>query len=84
MTHRGPRPRVDAGLLSADCPEIVVYSANRPEGLKPIDRHGIEALIPGCTELHLILKKDEFETPFLNTTAIRADAIVQTALGPAF
>jgi aspartate/glutamate racemase len=52
--------------------------------MKPIDRHGIEALIPGCTELHLILKKDEFETPFLNTTAIRADAIVQTALGPAF
>jgi aspartate racemase len=46
-----------------------------------IDRHGIEALILGCTELPLILTKDEFGIPFLNTTAIHAEAIVLHALG---
>lgn len=46
-----------------------------------IDRHGIEALILGCTELPLILTKDEFGIPFLNTTAIHAEAMVRQALG---
>ena len=46
-----------------------------------IDRHGIEALILGCTELPLILAKDEFGIPFLNTTAIHAEAMVRQALG---
>jgi aspartate racemase len=46
-----------------------------------IDRHGIEALILGCTELPLILTKDEFGIPFLNTTAIHVEAIVMHALG---
>jgi aspartate racemase len=46
-----------------------------------IDRHGIEALILGCTELPLILTKDEFGIPFLNTTAIHAEVMVRQALG---
>jgi aspartate racemase len=46
-----------------------------------IDRHGIEALIQGCTELPLILTQDEFGIPFLNTTAIHAEAMVLTSLG---
>ena len=41
-----------------------------------IDRHDIEALILGCTELPLILTQDEFGISFLNTTAIHADSIV--------
>ena len=36
----------------------------------------IEALILGCTELPLILQKDEFGIPFLNTTAIHVESIV--------
>jgi aspartate racemase len=43
---------------------------------KIIDRHSIDALILGCTELPLILNKDEFGIPFLNTTAIHAESIV--------
>lgn len=43
---------------------------------KMIEQHSIEALILGCTELPLILDKDEFGIPFLNTTAIHAESIV--------
>jgi aspartate racemase len=46
-----------------------------------IDRYGIEALILGCTELPLILTQDEFGIPFLNTTAIHAEAMVLYSLG---
>ncbi len=47
---------------------------------KMIDRHSIEAVILGCTELPLILNKDEFGIPFLNTTAIHAESIVRFCL----
>ena len=45
-----------------------------------IRRDGIDALVLGCTELPLILTKDEFGIPFLNTTAVHVDAIVRAAL----
>jgi len=48
------------------------------EGL--IERNGIEGLILGCTELPLILEKDEFGIPFLNTTRIHAEAAVAFCL----
>lgn len=48
---------------------------------KMIDRHSIDSLILGCTELPLILDKDEYGIPFLNTTAIHAASIVQFCLG---
>jgi len=48
---------------------------------KMIDRHSIDALILGCTELPLILSKDEFGIPFLNTTAIHAESIVKYCIG---
>jgi len=44
---------------------------------KMIDKHSIDAVILGCTELPLILNKDEFGIPFLNTTAIHAESIVK-------
>jgi len=47
---------------------------------KMIDRHSIDAVILGCTELPLILNKDEFEIPFLNTTAIHSESIVKFCL----
>jgi len=46
-----------------------------------IDRYGIDAVILGCTELPLILDQDAFGIPFLNTTAIHAEAIVNCCLG---
>jgi aspartate racemase len=46
-----------------------------------IDRHSIDALILGCTELPSILKHDKFGIPFLNTTAIHAESIVNYCVG---
>ncbi|HOP39503.1 MAG TPA: amino acid racemase [Geobacteraceae bacterium] len=43
---------------------------------KMIDVHAIQAVILGCTELPLILTRDEFGITFLNTTAIHAESIV--------
>ncbi len=48
---------------------------------KMIARYSINALILGCTELPLILNKDEFGIPFLNTTAIHAQSIVNYCIG---
>jgi len=43
---------------------------------KLIERHSIEGLILGCTELPLILDRDEFDIPFFDTTRIHAEAAV--------
>jgi aspartate racemase len=40
----------------------------------------IEGLILGCTELPLILTKDEFGIPFLNTTKIHVDSVIKYCL----
>ena len=48
---------------------------------KMIERHSIDSLILGCTELPLILNKGEFGIPFLNTTAIHAESIVNFCVG---
>jgi len=47
---------------------------------KMIEREAIDALILGCTELPLILDRDAFGIPFLNTTAIHVDGIVRVAM----
>lgn len=49
---------------------------------KMIDSHSIDALILGCTELPLILNQDQFGIPFLNTTAIHAESIVNYCIKP--
>jgi aspartate racemase len=48
---------------------------------KMIEKHAIDALILGCTELPLILDKDAFGIPFLTTTAIHAESIVNFCIG---
>ncbi|MGE5498106.1 MAG: aspartate/glutamate racemase family protein [Syntrophothermus sp.] len=45
-----------------------------------IEKDSIDSLILGCTELPLILTRDEFGIPFLNTTAIHAESIVKYCL----
>ena len=42
-----------------------------------VDQDKIDALILGCTELPLILTKNEFGIPFLNTTAIHCESIIE-------
>lgn len=41
------------------------------------DADNIEGLILGCTELPLILTKDEFNIKFLNTTEIHVDSVIK-------
>ena len=48
---------------------------------KMIDTHSIDGLILGCTELPLILDKDQFGIPFFNTTAIHVESIVNFCQG---
>ena len=80
-----------------DYPEIIIYrlfseielgiikDSTRAELLsiikKMIDRHAIDAVILGCTELPLILSQGEFGISFLNTTAIHAESIVSYCTG---
>jgi aspartate racemase len=45
-----------------------------------IDRGAIDGIILGCTELPLILTRDAFGIPFLNTTRIHAESVVQYCL----
>jgi aspartate racemase len=42
-----------------------------------IERHSIEAVILGCTELPLILTGDAFGISLLNTTKIHAESLVR-------
>jgi aspartate racemase len=42
-----------------------------------VEKEGIDSLILGCTELPLILPGQGFGIPFLNTTAIHVQSIVQ-------
>lgn len=44
------------------------------------ERHAIDGVILGCTELPLILTHDEFGLPFLNTTRIHAESAVDRSL----
>lgn len=46
---------------------------------KMVARDGIDSLILGCTELPLILDREAFGIPFLNTTAIHVEGIVRAA-----
>lgn len=42
-----------------------------------VDQDKIDAVILGCTELPLIVTKNEFGIPFLNTTAIHCESIIE-------
>jgi len=63
----------------------IIKGSTRKEFLsivkKMIEKNSIDSLILGCTELPLILEKDELGIPFLNTTAIHVESIVNYCLG---
>ncbi len=46
-----------------------------------IEKHSIDSIVLGCTELPLILDRSDYAVPFLNTTAIHAEAIARYCLG---
>lgn len=63
----------------------IIKNSTRQELLsiakRMIDEDSIDGLILGCTELPLILEKDEYGIPFLKTTAIHIDSIVDYCIG---
>ena len=63
----------------------IIKNSTRQELLsvvkRMIDEDSIDGLIIGCTELPLTLKKDEYGIPFLKTTAIHIDSIVDYCIG---
>lgn len=59
-----------------------VFLDSTREGLlsivqRMIDEDGIDGVVLGCTELPLILTRDEFGIPFLNTTQIHVQRIME-------
>jgi aspartate racemase len=76
LIHRRLFTEIELGIIKDSTRQELLGVVRRL-----IDRHGIEALILGCTELPLILTQDEFGICFLNTTAIHAEAIVDYSLG---
>lgn len=62
----------------------IIKDTTRQQLLDIVDRmvrdDEIDSLILGCTELPLILDKAEYGIPFLNTTSIHVDSIVQYCL----
>jgi aspartate racemase len=61
--------------------ELGIYTDETRKGLLAIIERmiavdKIDGVILGCTELPLILEKSEFGIPFLNTTAIHVESIV--------
>jgi aspartate racemase len=49
-----------------------------------IDDDKIDSLILGCTELPLILPDSKYGIPFLNTTAIHCESIIEYCIGDKF
>jgi len=66
---------IELGIIKEDTRQALLAVVQRM-----IDQHAIDALILGCTELPLILDQDQFGLPFLNTTAIHVERIVQCCL----
>lgn len=62
--------------------EIGVFKDETMEGLLKIikrmkNEEGIKGVILGCTELPLILTKDEFDIPFINPTISHVESILK-------
>lgn len=80
VPDEGDRKYIHDKLMSEI--ELGIIKDSTREGLlaivkKMIEQESIDSVILGCTELPLILDRDEFGILFLNTTAIHVDSIVK-------
>jgi aspartate racemase len=62
--------------------ELGIFTDDTRKGLidiidRLVRQEEVEAIILGCTELPLILKDGDSDTPFLNTTAIHVESVVR-------
>lgn len=72
LIHHRLFSEIELGIIKDSTREELLLIVKRM-----IDRHSIDSLILGCTELPIILTKNEYGIPFLNTTAIHADSIIK-------
>ena len=77
LIHRKLFTEIELGIFKDETRDQLLGIVERM-----IRRDGIDALVLGCTELPLILTKDELGIPFLNTTAVHVEAIVCASLAP--
>jgi aspartate racemase len=67
---------IELGIIKDSTREALLSIVKRM-----LDEDSIKGLILGCTELPMILDKEEYDIPFLNTTAIHIEAIVKYCVG---
>jgi len=79
-----PEPQEQALIqhyLDTEIEKGILRNETRARLLAIVDRmrgeDGIDSVVLGCTELPLILPKPEYGVPFLNTTHLHVQAIVQ-------
>lgn len=70
--HHKLMTEIELGIIEDTTRQRLLEIARRM-----IIEDSIDSLILGCTELPLILDMDEYGVPFLNTTRIHIDSIVQ-------
>lgn len=75
LIHHRLFSEIELGVFKDQTREELLAIAGRMSA-----EEGIEALVLGCTELPLILTESRFGIPFLNTTAIHCERIIQTWL----
>jgi aspartate racemase len=76
LIHEKLFSEIEFGIIREETREALLAIVK-----KMIGRDRIDSLILGCTELPLILDRDAFGIPFLNTTAIHVEGIVRYCIG---
>lgn len=69
--HNKLMTEIECGITKDETREGLLEIIHRMK-----EQHQIEGIILGCTEFPLILKQSAFGIPFLNTTAIHIESIV--------
>ena len=69
--HNKLMTEIECGIIKDETREGLLAIIHRMK-----EQHQIEGIILGCTEFPLILKESAFGIPFLNTTAIHIESIV--------
>lgn len=75
IIHHKLFSEIELGIFKDSTREELLRIAKRM-----VDADGIDSLILGCTELPLILTESKFSIPFLNTTAIHCESIIEYCL----
>jgi aspartate racemase len=76
LIHKRLFTEIELGIIKDSTRQELIEIIGRM-----VEKHGIDSIILGCTELPLILDKPEYGVPVLNTTQIHVDAIVRECRG---